>query len=150
MRRVAGRLFASALLACALMAASSSSSGADRLQLELGQQREALNSNLQQSLRGRTPELSTGNQLKLDQLDLEQRIQQRQLEAEHRQRSVLLERSEALGRVDRRAADLQQDEFAAERSLQAQRFELERQRLLRSMPREPLQPRTPPGQLIVR
>ena len=46
-----------------------------------------------------------------------------------------------------RRLELQRDLFAQERQLELQRFELDRQRLLQSIARQPLRPRVDPGRL---
>jgi hypothetical protein len=123
--------------------------GLEQRQLQLDQQRDALNLNLQQSLRGRSLDLSPGDARRLDQLYLEQRLQQQQLAQQQRERSAILERNARLGRpgADGHALQQQRQLFAQERALQAQQFELERQRLLQSLPSQPLQPLPRPGQL---
>lgn len=120
------------------------SPGAARRELQIRQQQDALNLNLQQSI-GRRNDLAPADQRRLDQLELDQRIRQQQLEQNQLVRGEQL-RNEAvtlphgIGDSQLRA---QRDIFTQERTLQLQQFEVERQRLLNSAPREPLQ--TPAG-----
>jgi hypothetical protein len=119
-----------------------------RRELQLRQQQDALNLNLQQGMRARRSDLSPSDARRLDQLDLQQRMQQQQLEAQQLQRDELLRRQvETLppGVADARVRQ-QRDVYDQQRTLQLQQFEIERQRLLQSMPREPLQ--TPAGSTL--
>ena len=64
---------------CAL-AVFDASADSTRRDLQLRQQQDALNLNLQQSMRARRHDLSTSDARRVDQLHLEQRLQQQQLE----------------------------------------------------------------------
>lgn len=130
----------SALTTCGAAQAQSG-----RRELQLRQQQDALNLNLQQSMRSRRYDLPPSDQRRLDQLDLDQRLRQQQLEQHQINRDERLRReAEALppgvGDAHLRA---QREVFNQERALQLQQFEMERQRAAQSIPREPLQ--TPAG-----
>jgi hypothetical protein len=131
-----------AALACAATSAHADSS---RRELQLRQQQDALNLNLQQGMRARRYDLSPTDARRLDQLDLQQRLQLQQLEQQQVQRDELSRRE--AGSLPPGVSDAhlraQREAFAQERQLQLQQFELDRQRLLQSAPREPLQ--TPSG-----
>lgn len=129
----------------ALIACTAAHAQTGRRELQLRQQQDALNLNLQQSMRSRRYDLPPSDQRRLDQLDLDQRLRQQQLEQHQLNRDATLRReAEALppgvGDAHLRA---QRDIFNQERTLQLQQFEVERQRALQSVPREPLQ--TPAG-----
>ena len=133
----------SVLMLSAALAFTASTAAADssRRELQLRQQQDALNLNLQQSMRARRYDLSPSDARRLDQLNLEQRLQQQQLDHVQIQRDELLRRQadtlpQGIGEARMRA---QQDNYDQQRMLQMQQFELDRQRLLQSMPREPLQ-----------
>jgi hypothetical protein len=132
----------SALLACGSAIAAD---GAARRDLQIRQQQDALNLNLQQSIRTRRYDLSPSDARRVDQLELDQRIRQQQLDQQQLVRDEQLRRqvttlSPADGDAQLRA---QRELFTNERTLQMQQFELDRQRLMQSIPREPLQ--TPSG-----
>jgi hypothetical protein len=131
-----------AALACAVTTVHADSG---RRELQLRQQQDALNLNLQQGMRARRYDLSPADARRLDQLDLQQRLQLQQLEQQQIQRDELSRRES--GSLPPGASDAQlraqRDAFTQERQLQIQQFELDRQRLLQSAPREPLQ--TPAG-----
>ena len=140
-----------AILAAALLLASAALPGAaaDARRLHMEQQYDALNLQLQQSARARRYDLSPSDARRLDQLHLQQRMQQQQLDLEQVQREQALRqhaRSVPGEGYDSRV-DAQRELFSAERQLQSQQFELDRQRLLQSMPRQPLQPPIGGGQL---
>ena len=131
-------ILAAALLTCA--APTAHADGARR-ELQLRQQQDALNLNLQQSIRSRRYDVSPSDARRLDQLDLQQRLQQQQLDQQQLQRDELLRRDASAlppGVADAHVR-AQREAFTQERQLQNQQFELERQRLQQSMPREPLQ-----------
>ena len=131
-------IFLCAILASAALGAHADSS---RRELQLRQLQDALNLNLQQSLRARRHDLSPSDARRLDQLDLEQRLQQQQLEQQQIQRDERMRREASAS--PHFASDahfrVQRDIYSQERALQMQQFEIDRQRLLQSMPREPLQ-----------
>ena len=138
------RTFSIAVLS-ALIACSAAHAQNGRRELQLRQQQDSLNLNLQQSMRARRYDLPPVDERRLDQLDLDQRLRQQQLEQHQLGRDHLLRReAEALppgaGDAHLRA---QREIFNQERTLQLQQFEVERQRLQQSVPREPLQ--TPAG-----
>ena len=114
-----------------------------RFQLE--QQQDALNFQLQQSLRGHTSDLAPADARRLDALQLQQRLEYQQLEQQQLQREQSLRQQAAPHDARRLAA--QRQLFAQERQLELQRFELDRQRLLQSLPRQPLQPPADAGGL---
>ena len=135
--------FLSPIFICAIVVFGAPDARADgsRRELQLRQQQDALNLNLQQSLRARRHDLSPSDARRLDQLDLEQRLQQQQLEQQQIQRDERVRRQAGalppgVGDAHIRA---QRDIYAQERALQMQQFEIDRQRVLQSMPREPLQ-----------
>ncbi|MDB5865399.1 MAG: hypothetical protein JWO70_3205 [Betaproteobacteria bacterium] len=141
LRSFAFILLYAALVCTAAMALDAHADSARR-ELQLRQQQDALNLNLQQSMRARRYDLSPTDAQRLDQLDLQQRLQQQQLD----QQQLELSRRDAAslppgaGDAHLRA---QRDAYTQERQLQLQQFELDRQRLLQSAPRDPLQ--TPAG-----
>jgi hypothetical protein len=125
-----------------LAAAALPSAAADARRLHMEQQRDALSLQLQQSARARRHDLSPSDAHRLDQLHLQQRMQQQRLDMEQVQRDHALRaqaRSDPSEPFDRRI-DAQRELFSMERQLQNQQFELERHRLLQSLPRQPLQP----------
>ena len=139
------------LLACTHLSqsADAASAAADRRQLQMQQHQDALNLNLQQSIRARRYDLNAADERRLDQLHLQQRLEQQQLEAQQIQRDRLSRRSvphEPPGAADAHLA-AQREVFMQERQLQLQRFDLEQRQLLNSAPRQPLQPGFAPGQL---
>ena len=109
--------------------------------LHVEQQQDALNLQLRQIAAARRHALSPSDARRLDHLDLRHRIEQQQLELQQSQRERALERSATAlpleARESRRQA--QREAFAQERLLTLQRFELDRQRELMTMPRRPLQ-----------
>jgi hypothetical protein len=110
--------------------------------LHVQQQQDALDLQLRQSAQARRHALRPSDARRLDHLQLQQRMDQQQLELQQIQRERALSRSPGTVPPDvlDRRLDTQREVFAQERALQLQRFELDRQRLLQSMPREPLQP----------
>jgi Fe2+ transport system protein B len=119
----------------------------DHRRFELRQQQDALNFQLQQGIRGRTQDLAPADARRVDALQLQQRLQYQQLEQQQRQREDVLRRTLPPTPEAERRIDTERDLAAQERQLQIQRFELDRQRLLQSLPRQPLQPPTQPGRL---
>jgi hypothetical protein len=114
---------------------------------QLDQQQDALNLNLQQNLRGRAQDLAPADTQRLETLQLQQRLQYQQLEQQQRVREESLRRSVPASVEGERQLDSQRQRFAQERQLELQRFELDRQRLLQSLPRQPLQPPAQPGRI---
>jgi hypothetical protein len=120
----------------------------ERRQLQVQQHQDALNLNLQQSIRSRRYDLNAADERRLDQLQLQQRLEQQQLEQQQLQRDRLLRYSPAPDSFARDSdVAAQREIFAQERQLQLQRFEMEQRQLLNSVPRQPLQPGFPSGQL---
>jgi hypothetical protein len=136
------RALDTSLLLAAIACAPQPAAAADHRRLHVEQQQDALNLQLRQSAQARRHDLSRSDARRLDQLQLQQRLDQQQLELQQTQRERALARSPSAVPPDilDRRLDMQREIFAQERALQLQRFELERQRLLQSMPREPLQP----------
>jgi hypothetical protein len=140
------------LLLCATCAAAAlhgvTARATDRViqhrQFQLEQQQDALNFQLQQSIRGRASQLAPEDARRLDTLQLQQRLEYQQLEQQQLQRELSLRRQAP---HDTPRLEAQRDRFAQERQLELQRFELDRQRLLQSMPRQPLQPPLDAGRL---
>jgi hypothetical protein len=135
------------LVLCVTLPCAAAGTRADlsRRDLQIRQQQDALNLNLQQSIRAPHSDLSAADARRLDQLNLNQRLQQQQLEQQQLQRDELLRRqADTLppGVADARIR-AQRNVYEQERTLQLQQFELDRQRFLQSVPREPLQ--TPAG-----
>ena len=126
-----------AAVALAPLQARADSSDA-RLHLE--QQQQALDLSLQQS-RARRLDVSPADARKLDRLHVQQRLEQQQLELQQLARDRALQQQARVHPSDAidRERDAQRRAFAQERELQNQRFELDRHRLLQSMPRQPLQ-----------
>ena len=140
MPRTISTLTLSALLACGVAHADGA-----RRELQLRQQQDTLNLNLQQGMRARRADLPPADQRRLDQLDLDQRLRQQQLEYHQLNRDEQLRNQAStlppgVGDAQVRA---QREIFNQERALQLQHFEMDRQRALQSIPREPLQ--TPAG-----
>ena len=111
------------------------------------QQRDALNLRLQQSAGHYA--LSPSDARRLDQLHLQQIMEQQRLDLEQVQRDHALRArawADASEPFDRRI-DAQRELFSIERQLQNQQFELDRHRLVQSLPRSPLQPPIGAGQL---
>ena len=135
--------FLSSLMLCALLASAVFEARADgaRRELQLRQQQDSLNLNLQQSLRARRSDLSPSDARRLDQLDLQQRMQQQQLEQQqlHRDERMRPQADTLPPGVGDAQLRAQREIYSQERALQLQQFEIDRQRLLQSMPREPLQ-----------
>ena len=132
--------YLSLTILCALLALEASADSSRR-ELQLRQQQDALNLNLQQGMRARRADLPPADARRLDQLDLQQRLQQQQLEQQQLHRDEHLRRNAetlpaGVGDAHVRA---QREIFSQERALQLQQFEMDRQRLLQSVPREPLQ-----------
>ena len=94
-------------------------------------------------------DLSPSDARRVRELELQHRLDQQQLELEHQQRLRLLERRHARlpDEHTQHRLLLERDLLRQERALHDRRFELDRQRLLQSMPRQPLEPRTPSGTL---
>jgi hypothetical protein len=118
-----------------------------RFQLE--RQQDALNLQLQQSMRGRRQDLSATDARRLESLQLQQRLEYQQLEQHQLQQEHRLRRDPAPSQDLDRRLDLQRELFAQERQLELQRFELDQQRLLQSMRRPPLQPPLESGRLTL-
>ncbi len=113
----------------------------DHRRLQVEQQQDALRLDLQQSMRARRHGISPADAHRLNQLQLQQRVEQQQLEIHQIQREHALRRLP--GPTDdalERRIEMQRGLFAAERQLQIQRFELDQQRLLQSARPQPLQP----------
>jgi hypothetical protein len=137
-----------ALLPLAADAHAQSAAG-DRRQLQIQQQQDALNLQLQQSIRARRYDLPPADERRLDQLQLQQRIEQQMLEQQQLQRENQLGRppgAPPLAAEHSRDA-LQSERFAQERQLQIQRFDMEQQQLLNSSRASQLQPPPPGGRL---
>ena len=126
-----------ALSACSAFAADP----ADARRLQMEQHQQSLELRMKQS-NARRSELSPADASRLEQLHLQQRLQQHQLEVQQTQRDQALRQSAIGGDpyIADRQAEAQRRIFAQERELQNQRFDLDRQRLLQSMPRQPSQP----------
>jgi len=114
---------------------------------ELQRQQDALNFQLQQGIRGRTQDLAPSDARRVEALQLQQRLEYQQLEQQQRQREDMLRRRLPDTPETARRLDGERELAAQERQLQMQRFELDRQRLLQSLPRQPLQPPLEPGRL---
>jgi len=106
-------------------------------QFQLEQQQDALTFQLQQGIRDRASALAPEDARRLDALQLQQRLEYQQLEQQQLQRELSLRRRAP---HDTARLDAQRERFAHERQLELQRFELDRHRLIQSMPRQPLQP----------
>jgi hypothetical protein len=126
------------------LAASATERGFQHRRFQLEQQQDALSFQLQQSLRGRTSDLAPADARRLDALQLQQRLEYQQLEQQQAQRELSLR---LRAPDDTRQLEAQRERFAQERQLELQRFELDRQRLLQSLPRQPLQPPADAGRL---
>jgi len=133
-----------AVFACALLYHSGgvrAAGAADHRRLQFEQQQDALNLRQQQSLRTRQHDLAPEDARRLNQLQLQQRLEQHQLEMHQVQRDRALRQSGPIAPEFRdRTLDAQRQLFAQERQLQLQRFELDQQRLLQSAKPPPLQP----------
>lgn len=144
-------LYCAALLAslqCATVA-NAASPAAERRQLQIQQQQDALNLGLQQSIRTRRYDLNTADERRLDQLHMQQRLEQQQLDQQQIVRDRLSRHalpSDIPGASEAHLA-AQREIFMQERQLQLQRFDLEQRQLLNGPPRQPLQPGFTPGQL---
>jgi len=140
------------LIALALSAwPAAASDPADARRLHVEQHQHSLELRLKQS-NARRADLGPADARRLEQLHLQQRLEQHQLEVQQAQRDRAL-RHDAAGadpHLATRQAQAQRRLFAQERELQNQRFELDRQRLLQSMPRQPLQPPVGASQLEMR
>jgi len=115
-----------------------------RHQLQIEQQQDALNLNLRQSM-GRRSDLSTADAQRLDQLQMQQRAQQQLLDQQQEQqlqREIQIQRhGGALSpQIRDQRLTSRRNDFAAERELQMQQFELQQRRLTDQAPRAPLQP----------
>lgn len=123
--------------------------GDQRRRLQLQQQQDALNLDLQQSMRARRHDLGTADARRLDRLHMQQRLQRQQLEHQQLQADRLNRRDAAAlppPAIDTRIA-AQDRQFALERQLQMQQFDLEQQQLLNAAPRRSLQSPPASGQL---
>jgi hypothetical protein len=133
-----------AVFACAVLyvsGAAPAANAADPRRLQYEQQQDTLNLRLQQSLRARQHELAPDDARRLNQLQLQQRLEQHQLEIQQVQRDRALRQSGSIAPEFRdRTLDAQHELFAQERQLQIQRFELDQQRLIQSARPQPLQP----------
>jgi hypothetical protein len=140
LRLVSAALFISWLPA--VFATDEAATLAQRWQLHMEQQQDALRLDLQQALGARRQDLSPGDARRLEQLQLHQRLEQQFLENQQLQRDLQLrhERATVSPDVRRERVELQRGVFAVERALQMQQFDLQQRRLIRSMPRRPLQP----------
>ncbi|MES2561540.1 MAG: hypothetical protein V4637_02330, partial [Pseudomonadota bacterium] len=113
-----------------LVAHAATNTPADpRRALQLQQQQDALNFEMQQGMRARRNDLDAEDSRRLEQLQMQQRLQQQQLE----QRQLLMDNALRNNRATpdgqaRIAA--QASQFALERQLLMQRFEIEQQQLL--------------------
>jgi hypothetical protein len=147
------RLLLHAICAFALLnTALSQGAGVNDLEhrrFELQRQQDALNFQLQQGIRGRTQDLAPADARRLDALQLQQRLEYQQLEQQQRQREDVLRRTLPATPEAERRIDTERDLAAQERQLQIQRFELDRQRLLQSLPQQPLQSPPQPGRLTL-
>ena len=148
------RPFSAALIfiALALSAVSAPAADpADARRLYTEQHQHSLELRLRQS-NARRAELSPTDARRLEQLHLQQRLEQHQLEVQQDQRDRAIRQNSIGGDpfVADRQAEAQRRIFAQERALQNQRFELDQQRLLQSMPRQPLQPPIGSSQLELR
>jgi hypothetical protein len=137
-----------ALQLCAVLTAHAAANTPvdHRRALQLQQQQDALNLDMQQGLRARRQDLNPGDARRLEQLQMQQRLQQQQLE----QHQLLMDNAWRSNRAtpDSQARGAAQAaQFALERQMQLQRFELEQQQLLNSAQRRPLQPPPPDGRL---
>ena len=136
-----------ALQLCVVLTAHPATTPGDhRRQLQLQQQQDALNLDLQHGLRARRQDLDVADARRLEQLQMQQRLQQQQLE----QRQLLMDNAMRSNRATpdgqaRSAAQAAQ--FALERQMQMQRFEVEQRQLLNSAQRSLLQPPPVAGQL---
>ncbi|HET7160847.1 MAG TPA: hypothetical protein VFI62_17750 [Burkholderiales bacterium] len=137
-----------ALQLCAVLPtyAAASTPADTRRALQLQQQQDALNLQMQQGMRARRQDLDAEDARRLEQLHMQQRLQQQQLE--HRQ--LLMDNTL---RSDRATPDVQARiaaraaQFALERQVLMQRFEIEQQQLLNSAQRRQLQPPPAGGRL---
>jgi hypothetical protein len=137
-----------ALQLCAVLTAHAATDipANTRRALQLQQQQDALNLQMQQGMRARRQDLDTEDARRLEQLLMQQRLQQQQLE----QRQLLMDNTL---RGDRATPDVQARiaaqaaQFALERQVLMQRFEIEQQQLLNSAQRGQLQPPPAGGRL---
>ena len=106
-----------------LAASSANAAGAgDHRRLQYEQQQDALNLRMQQSLRARRQDLAPADAQRLNQLQLQQRLEQHQLEIQQVQRDRALRQSGSIAPEFRdRTLDAQRELFAQERQLQIQR-----------------------------
>lgn len=140
------------LIALALSAwPAAAADPADARRLHMEQHQHSLELRLKQS-NARRADIGAADARRLDQLHLQQRLEQHQLEVQQTQRDRALRQNtvDADPYVADRQAEAQRRLFAQERQLQLQRFELDRQRLLQSMPRQPLQPPVGASQIDLR
>jgi hypothetical protein len=137
---LSGILAVVVLLACSTSLAATPS--VVRQRLEQQQLQDTLDLNLRQSGPRSRADLSTTDALRLDQLQLRQRMEQSQLEQQQSQ----------LERLNRNHSELnaarEQRLFAQERQLQIQRFDMEQRELLQTMKPPPLQRPLPDGGLL--
>ena len=117
-----------------------------RRALQLQQQQDALNFELQQGMRARRNDLDAEDSRRLEQLQMQQRLQQQQLEQRQLLMDSALRNNRATPDGHARIA-AQASQFALERQLLMQRFEIEQQQLLNTAQRRPLQPPPAGGRL---
>jgi hypothetical protein len=128
-------------LAAVQLSAATGPQARNRLQQQ--QLQDTLDLNLLQSAPGRPGNMAPADTLRLDQLQLRQRMQQQQLEQQQLSQQQLRRIDPTF---DHRGA-LQQQQFAQERQLQLQQFDMEQRQLLGTIKPQPLQRPAPPGQL---
>ena len=122
--------------------ASAANNASDARRLHMEQQQHSLELKLRQSVAARNAALSASDVQRLERLHMQQRLEQQQLELQQLQRDRAMRQHARAFPHDTPDphTELQRELFAQERELQNQRFELDRQRLLQSLPRQPLQP----------
>jgi hypothetical protein len=134
---------ATVLMLAAVQLASAATGPEARNRLQQQQLQDTLDLNLLQSAPGRPGNMAPADTLRLDQLQLRQRMQQQQLEQQQLSQQQLRRIDPTF---DHRGA-LQQQQFAQERQLQVQQFDMEQRQLLGTIKPQPLQRPAPPGQL---
>ncbi|MDB5924667.1 MAG: hypothetical protein JWN13_3603 [Betaproteobacteria bacterium] len=134
---------ATVLMLAAVQLASAATGPEARNRLQQQQLHDTLDLNLLQSAPGRPGNMAPADTLRLDQLQLRQRMQQQQLEQQQLSQQQLRRIDPTF---DHRGA-LQQQQFAQERQLQVQQFDMEQRQLLGTIKPQPLQRPAPPGQL---
>jgi hypothetical protein len=131
----------------AVQLASAATGPEARNRLQQQQLQDTLDLNLLQSAPGRAGNMAPADTLRLDQLQLRQRMQQQQLEQRQlSQQRQHVQRQRIDPTIDHRDV-LQQQQFAQERQLQLQQFDMEQRQLLGTIKPQPLQRPAPPGQL---